>query len=391
MLQSCIDGTDPIYEPEPVYRAANQAFAVRYGRSDETGKKLRNVMRPILRKYHSLGQAYPRITANKSVQSYAMREYENYPIGFEAVAVWDEVLEEIFGDEDETYQFDINMHRGIPTNRAERGELIKFVSLMFGIERPSVVEFGTSQMQVLAKLALHGRKGISGYTPAEVGRLEDGTFVRDKRTSKRYGAVINSRHFRMAHALGLDIFSPYDPFVQEHVRSVSFSPSEIAGASRPFEEYKKLDDFIQKTKTKNSSIIDYRWEDIGSPIDWTGTGYFDIAAFPFSLYQLIAEAPGVNAQDIAIENAKSIVNPNHGVIVIIDAADIKPDISASGGVVFQNPKAPFTTHAWIYSMAHPERGFRRILDADGGRINKVQLNFAEIGRLTMAKEFGLLA
>lgn len=331
----------------------------------------------------------PNITAGyasnkvlRSIQAVAMPVDSRYPLGREKPKGWDGTFQHIEEDSETAAVYSINLSRGVQTNIANRGKLLKAVWLLNGEQgEPAILDVGCSQNHVLKKLALTGKKGM-GYPQAAVMRPKDvdptDSLVKDDEMTAKLNLLQQTR-LRIKPSVGVDLWQPSDPRVMDWARSCSFYPGSLL-VPRVVQEYDNL------TRACPPEVNFY-WSDFGSRFDIERFAYklpelpeqFDITLFSTVAYQ---QAP--DELTAMIENAKQLTKPS-GYIVI---QDFLSHITDGGEYIFHENWIPYTYGVWVLDMKKPELGFQKYLSAESGRIKRVILEPA-IGKLAVAQQYGI--
>lgn len=295
-----------------------------------------------------------------------------YPRNHEDKSVWSAAITRISADPDRAADFASYISYEASSNVPDRGIPFAAVARLNGKKRASAIEIGASQMLIFKKM-MHpghefGRIAIVKTIEAD-GRI---AAVEDIQKTERLRELIKPGSFLLGPSIGIDLYPPTDPDVQDRAEINSFYPDEWQLAAK-----KDYDELI----AYNPEGLAFYQSDFSKPFDFEDFSQqfpdfqADIVYFATSFYQLRTDWQ----RQIALQNAKQLANPRDGLIIVQDFVSY---LNWDGGVILSKQSDPYTYNIWVYHMAAQDLGFVKYFTAEGGRVKKLQIA-PELGQLAV--------
>lgn len=300
---------------------------------------------------------------------------------------FDSIINDAYATETNGIIFNTFLSMNVLSNVTDRAKFVKLEAILGSIRLPmTVVELGASQMLNGRKLELHMTKPSRAFPRIEVvaPHEQDNGSIRYrpvKPESAQLDTIVRRLGYSQAAYVGLDELDPRDSLVGSKAEGDSFMFAERALGSPRLTEFNIL------RRLHNLPGHHYYYADCSKPIDTDDFFRYnpevsegaDLAFLSFVLYEI----PPADRATL-IENARRIINPKTGRIMVIDNVRIRPD----GGMVFPDKQDAYSTTVTVFDNARPDLGWQHRYTLETGRGNRFVIE-SSIGNLAVARQLSI--
>ncbi|CAN5131961.1 hypothetical protein BH09PAT3_BH09PAT3_3500 [soil metagenome] len=311
-----------------------------------------------------------------------------FPEGLDKPELWYPYMDALVTDPDYAGQFWVYMGFPVMSNVSDRSKLVKFASLAYGLEEPSIIDWGCSSNDHIKRLSDQDNPWFKFKETRVMHQLVEANvpkYIHNKLGSSALNAMLDEP-FTIGPSLGVDKYITQDRgnilwhWRISNGRSLSeYLNPDAEERSRQLARIGKKDSKVIETPMR-ADILDF---DPG-----TLKHKYNVAVASVMLSQLSNEDVPT-----AINTMKQCLEDD-GILVIFDWLDLNLDGTVRGRSGSSDPNLEiqnwdlWTASFYVYDNRRPDLGLQKIATVDDGRVNSLAFTPAILDA-PAAEKYGL--